>query len=747
MNHFGLLFLLSLSSLTQSLAQSKPEEKKGDDYVGNYFFKLDTASRIVIRKENNGLTMEFVGQGRVSIANIGKERFSVSRVRPKAVIEFKRDAAGAVTRFNWIQPIPTFHFARITSANVDTLAEEANGNLSKYIGNYRLTSNRFRILKVRIENGVLTAQSTNEGRLILTHDSGNRFVLVDGDLKLVYDFIPDKDGKIQSIDFSRTGSPECIKTKKTFNDTEVVYGFSRPKGFTRADTLRGKLTPLRTCYDVLFYDLNVSVDPTTKTVRGNNKMRFRAMQDFDHLQVDLFANMKIEKILFHSKALSFTREFNAVFVEFPSLVTTGAVEEINIIYSGQPQTPDGPSLAGGIFWLQDKEGQYWIETVTQGSGASLWWPCKDHLSDKPDSMKISVTVPRGLTDISNGRLIGKVELPGNLTRFDWRVSYPITNYCVVMNIGNYAHFSDTYITGGDTMLLHYYFLPYDMNIAKKIFKHTKPMLSVFEKSFGKYPFWRDGFTVMQSIYPMEHQSAVSVGPIFNPLNSDKYDSLDVVRTMWHECAHEWWGNNVTVKDMADLWIHESFATYAEVLAYENLSGRAAMLKYLKEQTPENKEPILGQHDVNDFHLGDMYPKGALLLHTLRNLIDNDSLWIDILRGIQSHFAFQTINTRDLVNYINEKTKTDYTYFFEQYLTKASIPKLQLRFEKKGNATQVQYRWNSEVEKFNMPVKITTAKNVYAFIYPTKDWKVLELKDMKEKDFKVATDKFYVGIIK
>jgi len=271
------------------------------------------------------------------------------------------------------------------------------------------------------------------------------------------------------------------------------------------------------------------------------------------------------------------------------------------------------------------------------------------------------------------------------------------------------------------------------------------MLSVFEKDFGSYPFRRDGFTVMESIYPMEHQGAVSIGSIFNPFNSDRYDSLDLIRTMWHESAHEWWGNNVTVKDMADLWIHEAFATYAEVLAYEKLSGKAAMQKYLKDQTPGNKEAIIGKYDVNDFHLGDMYPKGALMLHTLRNLIDNDSLWFELLQGIQTHFAYQTINTHDIVNYFNEKTKTDYGYFFDQYLNKASIPELQLQFKKEGNVLHVKYKWNADVEDFNMPVKVATSKNVYTFIYPTKDWKDLELRDMKAKDFRVATDKFYVTV--
>jgi len=691
--------------------------------------------------------MEIVGQGHTTLTKIRKDRFNVDRVKPKLVIEFMRDSIGKTTQFKWIQTVPKYSFIRIIPAIADSSFNQREGTISKYIGNYRLSSNPRKILQVREENGQLTVQGTNEGKLILTSLSENRFILSEGDLKLVYDFISDSTGKINAITFSRTGSFDCIKTDEPFGAPEVVYGFNRANGFARADSLRGQLTPLRTCYDVLFYDLNVSVDPTIKTVSGNNTMRFKAVQSFDQIQVDLFANMHIEKILFRNASLSFTREFNAVFIRFPSTVEEGTIDEIRIIYSGKPQTPDAASLAGGIFWLQDKEGQYWIETVTQGSGASLWWPCKDHLSDKPDSMKISVTVPRGLTDISNGRLLRKTELPDNLTRFDWYVSYPITNYCVVMNIGNYSHFSDVYISGRDTLPLHYYCMPYDVGIAKKIFKHVKPMLSVFEKDFGRYPFWRDGFTVMESIYPMEHQSAVSFGSIFNPFNSDTYDSLDLIRTMWHESAHEWWGNNVTVKDMADLWIHEAYATYAEVLAYEDLSGHDAMVTYLKNQRPGNEEAIIGQYDVNDFRLGDMYSKGALMLHTLRNLIDNDSLWFDLLRGIQTHFAYQTITTEDIIHYINDKTKTDYRYFFDQYLTRPAIPELQLKLKREGTITYVKYKWNAEAEAFRMPVKVTTAKDVYTFIYPTKDWKELKLKDMKVKDFNVDKNNFYVEVRK
>lgn len=732
-----LLFLVAILFSVCSFAQTEV----ATDYVGQYAAKLDSLSKVIIRRSGNGFSIEFVGQGRTSMTAIGKDRFKVSRVRPKANLEFLRDAQGRTTKFKWIQPIPAMTFTRVSSADQDSLRNKSG--LMKYTGTYTLGNRQF--FYVRLRGDHLVAKGSQGGEFVLTPGAANQFALEDGKVKLAWAFIPEKDGRIQKLVFSRAGDPEFLLTRKSDATPDEVYGFDHPNGFTRADTLRGKLTSLRTCYDVLFYDLNVTVHPASQSVSGWNVIRFKALHPFNRMQIDLFANMKIEKILFRNTPLAYTREFNAVFIDFPTERKEGTVDEIKIIYSGRPQTPDISRLAGGIIWLQDKEGQPWIETVTQGSGASLWWPCKDHLSDKPDSMKISVTVPRGLTNISNGRLLRKTEVEENQTRFDWYVSYPITNYCVVMNIGNYAHSTDHYISGRDTLPIHYYYLPRDAKVARKILNHTPAMLSVFEKSFGPYPFRRDGFTVMQAPYPMEHQSAVSIGAIFNPFNSETYDSLDMVQTLWHESAHEWWGNSVTVKDMADLWIHEAFATYGEVLAFEKLMGKEAMMKYIKEQIPGNKEPIIGKYDVNDFHLGDMYSKGALMLLTLQNLIDNDSAWFDLLHSIQTHFVYQTITTSDLVSFINEKTKADYTTFFAQYLTKPNIPVLQLRFNKEGKNLVVRYRWQADVENFTMPVKVTLTPGVYSFIHPTQEWKEVLIQNMNAKEFSVATDQFYVKV--
>ena len=264
-------------------------------------------------------------------------------------------------------------------------------------------------------------------------------------------------------------------------------------------------------------------------------------------------------------------------------MTIGVEDSITVYYEGKPIIPNIAELKGGFLWYQDHDGNPWIESVCQGSGASLWWPCKDHLSDEPDSMKISVTIPDNLIDISNGRLLDTVSLPGKRKRFDWFVSYPINNYNVAVNIGNYKHFSDIFVREKDTMQLHFYYLPYNEEPAKKIFGGTKELLSFFERSFGEYPFKRDGFTLMESLYPMEHQGAISIGSINDPFYSNKIDYDELTRLMWHEAAHEWWGNNITEKDIADIWIHEAFATYSEAMMTEFFEGKDAVQKSMRSQ--------------------------------------------------------------------------------------------------------------------------------------------------------------------
>lgn len=518
---------------------------------------------------------------------------------------------------------------------------------------------------------------------------------------------------------------------------------NRQNGFTRADTLRGKLTPLRSCYDVTFYHLDVDIDMDKRSVNGNNLIRFVSKQHFKRMQIDLFANMKIDKIVFEGKELPYSREFNAVFVDFPEVIKTGTVSEIKVYYEGVPKEPDWDiPMNGGVLWDKDSLDNAWAQVVSQGLGASLWWPNKDHQSDEPDSMKIWITVPAVFTEISNGRLQRKTSLPGDRMRYEWYVSYPINNYDVTFNIGMYTHFEDRYISG-DTLTIDYYVMTYNLKKAQRMFRQVQPMLRTFEKNFGKYPFARDGFTLLESLYPMEHQSGVCIGRI------NQQHSGDTSPLLWHESAHEWWGNAITSKDIADMWIHEGFATYAEILVAEDWFGKDAAANFLDDQVNAvvGEEPVIGVYDVNHIHyeIGDMYSKGSLLLHTFRSVLNNDTLWVNLLHDIQKTFRYKTLTSNELVAFISARTKTDYAYLFDQYLHYRNIPALVVVLEEKGADLQVKYRWQADVKDFRMPVKVTMTAEKLNFIYPTDQWKTMLLKNISMDAFDVDTDNFYIDV--
>lgn len=712
-------------------SQLKAQEDSSGRLTGVYQAYIDPSVEFIIKKSGKQLMLEVPGQGQVNMLADGDERFRFNEI--PVVLQFNKTAGQKASGFRWTQN---------RSGQATEWIKLPGEDQRVMTGQYRMKNDPYKSIYVRQKAGKLTGQ-LNEGPALPLIDSAGRFQVKAGGYTIAYEFIKDKDGRFTKIMTQEGGALDFLRV----NDYDVSFdgGFSRPNGFTRADTLRGMLTPLRTCYDVRFYSLHVEVFPYKKFIKGRNSIRFRAVGSFNKMQIDLYANMKIEKIVYHGQKLPYTREYNAVFIQFPKMIAKGAEESITVYYEGKPIIPNITEMKGGFLWYQDRDGNPWIESVCQGSGASLWWPCKDHLSDEPDSMKISVTVPDNLVNISNGRLLDTVALPGNRKRFNWFVSYPINNYNVVVNIGNYKHFSDVFAREKDTMQLHFYCMPYNLEPAKKIFGRTKELLSFFERSFGEYPFRKDGFTLMESLYPMEHQGAVSIGSINEPFWSDRINYKELTRVMWHEAAHEWWGNNITEKDIADIWIHEAFATYTEVMLMEFFEGREAAQKLLHNQVPGNKEPIIGSYGVNDFRLGDVYPKGCMMLHTLRNIIDNDSTWFSLLRGLQQQFRYQTVTTGDIVAYINKTLGKDLTPFFDQYLRHAAIPELQLKFKQNEDKLEVQYRWKADASSFNMPVKVTTTKNRFDFIYPEPVWKTITLSGMKQNDFKVDKDAFLVNM--
>jgi aminopeptidase N len=560
----------------------------------------------------------------------------------------------------------------------------------------------------------------------------DKYRLVDTRLDDTYTFARDRKGVTQRLVIERTGVQVYLPHHSQGPQAALRnHAPDRHLGFTRADTLEGAPLPARTCYDVLYYDLDVAVDPDQRWIGGQNRIRFRAVRDFDSLQLDLYGNLRIDRILYNGQPLTYHREYNAVYVDFPSTVSKGTLGALTVRYSGKPILPDPSVLQGGIIWFHDARGKPWVESVCQGSGGSLWWPCKDLLSDKPDSMRITLTVPGGLTALSNGRLVSTQPLPDGRNRFEWVVSNPIVNYDVAFYIGDYIHFSDK---GIDC-----YCLPYSIDKAKAVFSGAPAMLELYERDFGPYPFERDGFKLVEGPYPMEHQSAVCPGPI-TPLG-DTYDQAEVTRTMWHESAHEWWGNSVTCADFADLWIHEAFATYAEVLAYTAFSGNKAASDYLHAQTPANKEPVIGIHNVNYFYLGDMYSKGCLLLNTLRHVVGNDTLFFGALRGIQDRCRYRSITTEALVGLFNKLTGRDYSCIFDQYLRYTALPVFQWTMD----GQVLRYRWQTDVPGFHMPVKI----NPGSILLPaTNDWQELDLPgSFRPEDLRVDTDDFAVRVVR
>jgi len=527
--------------------------------------------------------------------------------------------------------------------------------------------------------------------------------------------------------------------------------------FSRKDSLRGNLTEIRTCYDVTFYDLFVMIDEQELSIeRSYNIIHFTAITDFNKMQIDLAANMEIFRIDFEEDTLDFNREFDAVYVDFTRVIKKGEQASIKVWYGGYPKEAVNPPWDGGFSWKNDKNGNPWIGVSCQGLGASTWWPCKDHQSDEPDSMKITSTVRNPWQAISNGNLRSDTsewnQYLGSWTNVrEWFVSYPINNYNVTLCIGDYVNFSEQYISDNDTLQMDYYVLSYNEEKAKEQFKQVKPMMSCFENYFGKYPFWNDGYALVETSYlGMEHQSAIAYGNNFLPGyhgNTSHIDGLDFDFIIVHESGHEWWGNAITTNDIADMWVHEGFCTYSEVLYVECMYGYKAMLSYVNNQkrSVRNDKAVIGPYHVNKGGSSDMYFKGSLMLHTLRSLIEDDKLWFDLIKGISNDFKYQTINGQDIIDYINKKANKDFTTFFSQYLENKDIPQLQYKLQKQGRHYTLLFRWEAIIN-FDMPVLINIGKDDF-WIYPNNTWQEIDLGGFDKYDFKVREDLFFIDVKK
>jgi aminopeptidase N len=532
--------------------------------------------------------------------------------------------------------------------------------------------------------------------------------------------------------------------------TVVLMGqrdFYTDYDFTRADTLRGMLRPERTCYDVTFYNLDIAIDIEERSISGFVDIHFDVVAPFQRLQVDLFENMTIDKVEYMGKELDFSREYDAVFIDFPEELTAGK-GQFRVSYHGKPTVARNAPWDGGFVWKTDRNGDPWVGVACEGDGASLWWPNKDHLSDEPDSMSIKVAVPRGLTCVSNGNL-RRVTPKGGYDRFDWFVSYPINNYNVTVNIAKYAHWTETYTAAdGATMPMDFYVLEDNEEKAKAHFKQTAGVLECFEKYFGKYPFWNDGFGMVETPYlGMEHQGAIAYGNGFQRgyLGGMIPRDMDWDYIIVHEYGHEYFGNSISCNDLSEMWIHESFTTYMEALYVECVYSFEDAKRYLMGQRfmIGNREPILGPPDVNweDWGMSDHYYKGAWVLHTLRGAIGDDALFFTILRGFYEENAISNVNTSDFIQYVNDKTGKDWSAFFEQYLWHPKIPTLEYEIEKLDEGIRMHYRWKADVAAFDMPFKVGKEEDMQR-IFPTAEWQSIELA-IKPKELAVASDEFLV----
>ena len=457
------------------------------------------------------------------------------------------------------------------------------------------------------------------------------------------------------------------------------FNYYANEAFTRADTLRGMLRPERKCYDVHYYDLEVDVFPKTQTIQGKVEIHFTARTNFDRLQIDLFENMKLSSITFEGRKLDFERIDNAVFIQFPSQ-PKGKQAFFTAFFEGKPIAAKNPPWDGGFVWRESADNVPWIGVACEGIGASLWWPNKDHLSEEPDSMRIHVGVPKPLYAVSNGELEGITE-KGNRQKFHWFVSYPINNYNVTLNIADYTHWQETYTAkDGSTMPLDYYVLKENEDKARKHFQQVPEVLSCFEHYFGKYPFWDDGYALVETPYlGMEHQGAIAYGNRYmrGYLGSmiPRHQDWDYI--IVHETGHEYFGNSISCNDHAEMWIHESFTTYMEALFIECKYGYEDAVSYLQSQRAyvENQQPILGPMNVNwDRWKGsDHYYKGALILHTLRSVFNDDDLWFATLKSLHEKNKFSHMTTFDVIEHFDRAIQQDLKPFFQQYLGYAKLP--------------------------------------------------------------------------
>ncbi|MGB1902141.1 MAG: M1 family metallopeptidase [Flavobacteriaceae bacterium] len=502
-----------------------------------------------------------------------------------------------------------------------------------------------------------------------------------------------------------------------------TYVQSRAQKYSAQDTLRGSITPERIWWDLVYYDLDVTVQPKVKSIRGTNTIHYKVVSPNNIMQIDLQPPMKLIKAVQDEVELSINQNGNAHFIQLEKKQNRKKIEQIVLHFEGQPKEAINAPWDGGFSWKKDYNDNDFIATSCQGIGASVWWPNKDHMYDEVDSLQMKITVPKHLKAVGNGRLraVTKNEKTASYT---WFVSNPINNYGVNINIGDYVDFSETYNGEKGNLDMHYFVLKDNLSKAKKQFLDAPKMMKAFEYWFGPYPFYEDSYKLVEVPYlGMEHQSSVTYGNRY----MDGYLGRDLSGTGWglkfdfiiiHESGHEWFANNITNKDIADMWIHEGFTAYSENLFLDYYYGKEASSEYVigTRKRIRNDRPIIGNYNVNAEGSSDMYYKGANMIHMLRQFTKNDEKWRGILRKMNAKFHHQTVTTQQIESFLSDEIDLDLHSFFNQYLRDVRIPTLEYNIDK----NILHYRWTNVVEGFEMPIEFESNKQ-WQWLYPTVSW--------------------------
>lgn len=540
--------------------------------------------------------------------------------------------------------------------------------------------------------------------------------------------------------------------------------FKKSDQFTKQDTLRGSITPERAWWDVVMYDLQVKPDFTRFTVSGTNTIYFKIVKSpAAKIQIDLQEPLTIDSAWLNDIAVTFSREGNAWFIDLPkgkmpkslpqNQYKNGPLQQLKLVYHGVPKPALNAPWDGGVVWKKDEKGNPWINVACQGLGASVWWPCKDHQSDEPDSTQISIITPDTLMNISNGRLRNTSASVNGFKTWTWFVSKPINIYNITMNIGKYAHFKDTLMGENGKLDLDYYVMEYNLEKAKKQFEIVKPMLRAFEYWFGPYPFYEDGYKLVESHHlGMEHQSAVAYGNKFQ----NGYRGWDLSGTGWgmkwdfivvHETGHEWFGNNISAKDVADMWVHEGFTNYSETLFLDYVYGTEAGNAYVQgiRRNVQNDKPIIGTYNVNSEGSGDMYYKASNMIHMIRQIIGDKSTFRLLLRDMNEKYRHKTVTGTEIEDFMSKRTGFNLSKVFDQYLRTTQVPVLEYYLETSSGMQTLYYRWANCIKGFNMPINQPGNSNgKYGLMLATEQWQKMRTNFKEGEDLQKLMDKnFYV----